>query len=404
MPRKQAVSRRCTTKEVRIRIPLGSRPHPMVVCLQDVSNQVNSTTGNAHQNGKKPAGAVAGGEERIPQETEVVAPPQDVEEGQAHPKAVEEVAANNREEDENMALESCHVPEEWTEAKQRLHAPQQVEDYADAVFARLSAAERNWVPAERHPRSEVNSKMRAILVDWLVEVHQKFKLMPETLYLCVSLLDRYLAKVPVRRVKLQQVGVSCLFIASKYEEIHPPEIGDLVYITDKSSSREDICETEIDILNALEFRIAGPTMYHYLRYYESVAMEHRAPAFWDQDQMKAFYLAQYTLEMSLMDYNKFGLLHPPSKLAASALFMAKKVLRVSPSWPAQLEKTGYSPSNGLKGCAKELVPLVTNHGGAVNKNGSSGTEQCVYSTLKSVKTKYAGRDKMGVAYIHLHMQ
>ena len=86
-------------------------------------------------------------------------------------------------------------------------------------------------------------------------MHSKFKLMPETLYLTIDLLDRYLQKMAVRRNKLQQVGVTCLFIASKYEEIHPPEIRDLVYITDRSSSRDDIIETEIEILNALEFEI-----------------------------------------------------------------------------------------------------------------------------------------------------
>ena len=91
--------------------------------------------------------------------------------------------------------------------------------------------------------------MRAILVDWLVEVHSKFKLVPETLYLTIDLLDRYLQNEPVKRAKLQQVGVTCLFIWSKYEEIHPPEIADLVYITDRSSSRDDIIATEINILS-----------------------------------------------------------------------------------------------------------------------------------------------------------
>ena len=47
----------------------------------------------------------------------------------------------------------------------------------------------------------------------------------------------------------------------RYEEIHPPEIRDLVYITDRSSSRDDIIETEISILNALGFNISSPTMY-----------------------------------------------------------------------------------------------------------------------------------------------
>ena len=66
--------------------------------------------------------------------------------------------------------------------------------------------------------------MRAILIDWLVEVHLKFKLVPETLYLTVNLIDRYLEKVEVMREKLQLIGVTAMLIASKYEEIYAPEV------------------------------------------------------------------------------------------------------------------------------------------------------------------------------------
>lgn len=71
---------------------------------------------------------------------------------------------------------------------------------------------------------DVNEKMRAILIDWLVEVHLKFKLVPETLYLTVSLIDKYLEKVVVNWEKLQLVGVTAMLIASKYEEIYAPEV------------------------------------------------------------------------------------------------------------------------------------------------------------------------------------
>jgi G2/mitotic-specific cyclin-B, other len=74
--------------------------------------------------------------------------------------------------------------------------------------------------------------MRSILVDWLIEVHLKFKLLPETLFITVSIIDRFLEKVRVQKSRLQLVGVTALFIASKYEEIYPPELKDFVYITD----------------------------------------------------------------------------------------------------------------------------------------------------------------------------
>ncbi len=74
--------------------------------------------------------------------------------------------------------------------------------------------------------------MRAILIDWLIDVHSKFKLLNETLFLTVNLIDRYLSKCQVSRQNLQLIGVSCMFIATKYEEIYPPDLRDFVYVTD----------------------------------------------------------------------------------------------------------------------------------------------------------------------------
>merc|ERR1719199_2421150 len=70
-------------------------------------------------------------------------------------------------------------------------------------------------------QGDINEKMRGILVDWLVEVHLKYKLKPETLYLAVNLIDRFLEKRQVTRKKLQLCGVTRMLIAAKYEEIYP---------------------------------------------------------------------------------------------------------------------------------------------------------------------------------------
>lgn len=89
-------------------------------------------------------------------------------------------------------------------------------------------------------QTDINEKMRAILVDWLIEVHYKFKLLPETLFLTVNLIDRFLERNDVVRTKLQLVGVGAMLIASKYEEIYAPEVRDFVYITDKAYTKEEI--------------------------------------------------------------------------------------------------------------------------------------------------------------------
>ncbi len=93
--------------------------------------------------------------------------------------------------------------------------------------------------------------MREILCDWLIEVHLKFKLLPETLYLTVNLIDRFLSTTSIYRNKLQLVGVTAMLIASKYEEIYPPIVSDFVYITDNAYKREEILEMEEKMLKKL---------------------------------------------------------------------------------------------------------------------------------------------------------
>ncbi len=80
--------------------------------------------------------------------------------------------------------------------------------------------------------------MRKVLLDWLVEVHANFKLLPETLFITVNLIDRYSALCQIERKNYQLLGVTCMLIAAKYEEIYPPYIKDFVYITDQAYTKE----------------------------------------------------------------------------------------------------------------------------------------------------------------------
>lgn len=105
---------------------------------------------------------------------------------------------------------------------------------------RFKETETSVRPLYMESQPHINEKMRSILVDWLIEVHLKFKLVPETLYLAINLIDRYLESAEVSRAKLQLVGVACLLVASKYEEIYPPELRDLVYICDRAYTRQDV--------------------------------------------------------------------------------------------------------------------------------------------------------------------
>eukprot|EP00091_Calanus_sinicus_P014566 TRINITY_DN32169_c0_g1_i1.p1 TRINITY_DN32169_c0_g1~~TRINITY_DN32169_c0_g1_i1.p1 ORF type:complete len:153 (+),score=47.03 TRINITY_DN32169_c0_g1_i1:44-460(+) len=101
----------------------------------------------------------------------------------------------------------------------------------------------------------INSKMRAVLVDWLVDVQMQFKLLQETLFLTISIIDRYLMAEgkTVHRTQLQLVGVAAMFLAAKVEEIFAPEISDFVYITDDAYTSKEIRHTELKMISTLHF-------------------------------------------------------------------------------------------------------------------------------------------------------
>ncbi|XP_077257046.1 G2/mitotic-specific cyclin-B isoform X1 [Temnothorax americanus] len=162
---------------------------------------------------------------------------------------------------------------------------------------------------------EVTSKMRCVLVDWLVEVHQQFRLMQETLYLTIAVIDRFLQLYrSIDRKKLQLVGVTAMFIASKYEEMYSPDISDFVYITDKAYSKADILNMEMLIVKILDYSFGRPLPLHFLRRYskagKALPIHHT--------------MAKYFLEQSLVHYEMCH--YPPSLIAAAAIYLAFLVI------------------------------------------------------------------------------
>lgn len=173
-------------------------------------------------------------------------------------------------------------------------------------------------PSYMDKQTDINEKMRSILIDWLVEVHHKFKLVPETLYVTVNLIDRYLAAKPVTRNKLQLVGVTAMFIAAKYEEIYAPEVKDFVYISDKAYAREEILRMEAVMLATVNFNITAPSAYAFLQRFVKVA------GFMKPDETREERLCSFLVELTLQEYRMVKYL--PSVIAASAVCLAQKML------------------------------------------------------------------------------
>jgi len=178
-------------------------------------------------------------------------------------------------------------------------------------------------------QTDINVKMREILVDWLVEVHLKFKLQPETLYLTVNLIDRFLERRAVSRTKLQLVGCTAMLIAAKYEEIYAPEVRDFVYISDQAYTRDQILAMESIMLNTLGFYVTVPTA---LRFGERLCRVAKVSPETEN-------LVRYLMELTMQD-SKF-LRFRPSEIAAAATYLAMK--SNGHTWDATVEHhCGYT--------------------------------------------------------------
>lgn len=170
----------------------------------------------------------------------------------------------------------------------------------------------------------INSDMFEILVNWIVLVHIKFKLALETLYLTIHLIKEYIHRVKaVRRSKFQLLGIACILIASKYEEIKCVEIYDLTRICDHAYTEVEIKLFELEILTTLNFNINVPTSFTFMCRYIVVI----------NSDTKIIKTACYILERSLQESQYFSYL--PSELAASALYLARKINKLE-CWPLNL--------------------------------------------------------------------
>lgn len=110
----------------------------------------------------------------------------------------------------------------------------------------------------RHPA--LQPRMRAILLDWLVEVCEVYRLHRETFYLAVDFIDRFLGVAPaVPKNRLQLIGVTCLFIGAKIEEIYPPKLQEFAYVTDGACTEEEILQMELMILKGLNWGLSPMT-------------------------------------------------------------------------------------------------------------------------------------------------
>ncbi|CAK8568335.1 unnamed protein product [Lathyrus sativus] len=197
----------------------------------------------------------------------------------------------------------------------------------------------------------ITTNMRGILVDWLVEVAEEYKLLPQTLHLAISYIDRFLSIHVVNRSKLQLLGVSCMLVASKYEEITPPKAVDFCHITDNTYELKEVIKMEAEILKSLNFEMGNPHVNTFLNEFVGFATENQKTS-----KLQMEFLCNYLAELSLLDYDCIRFL--PSIVAASVIFLARFIIRPSVHpWTSSLsESLGYKSAE-LEECVLILHDL-----------------------------------------------
>lgn len=247
---------------------------------------------------------------------------------------------------------------------------QPTDQYEGDILEFLKKKEKAYPISDKFPshQTDITENMRSILVDWLAEVTEEYHLGFETFHLSVSICDRYIAlKRVIPKSKLQLYGLASLLIAAKYEEIFPPSVNDLAYISDNTFKAQEIIAAEAEVLFALKYEITYPTCASFATaYFDILNLTN------DQKAM-----AKYVMDSSVMYMSSYKYL--PSLVAAGAIFYAIRAMpeKTNGAWSAKMRKvTGYEEHEVLKVAMKALDWL---------KPGSLKAIKLVYARAKNFK-------------------
>lgn len=232
-------------------------------------------------------------------------------------------------------------------------------EYKHDILKYMRQLERDNKPKTNYMKKQldITASMRSILVDWLVEVSEEYKLNAETLYLAVNYTDRFLSQMSVLRGKLQLVGTASMYIAAKYEEITPPDVNEFVYITDDTYTKKQVLRMEHLLLKVLDFKMSPPTinwfMSHFLRFIRTeCGLKDGA----DPDMMsRVENLSRYLAELTLIDADTY-LTYLPSQIAASAIYLALYTL--GQEWTKQVEEICAYTADEIKWCVQDLYKTM----------------------------------------------
>ena len=238
-------------------------------------------------------------------------------------------------------------------------------DYLNVIYYNLLNEEkinRKNFKAEynyMNNQKEITEQMRSILIDWIIDVHGKFGFCDETLYMTVSIIDRYSSIKKITRNEYQCLGITALMISCKHEEINVPKVEDFIYITDNAYTKQEVFNMEIDILDKLKYNLLYPSP---IKFYEYLSLH------FGFDKKKHF-LGKYLMETFLL--NLICIKFKPSIISCACIYIVMKFFKMKnykesylKKWYMIEGKEGFELENGcgIKDCAQEMCNFVDNIG------------------------------------------
>ena len=232
---------------------------------------------------------------------------------------------------------------------EQINNPQYCIEYSKEIFSFLKSNEKLNMPIYKNinlNKTEISEKSRKILIDWIISVHAKFNLLPNTLFLTINLIDRIIEKNVAYINSFQLLGTTALHIAAKYEEIYPPEINDYIFISNKAFSKEDVIEMENFILDKLNFDILCISPYLFLDRLYFISRE---------NNIDVYYLSSMFIEFSFLSIEIMK--NKQSLIAASMFYLALKFIypKKNKVWNNKLQiHTGYK-EHKIKSVIKDFI-------------------------------------------------
>ena len=244
-------------------------------------------------------------------------------------------------------------------------------EYLDEIYMNLILDEKilklkinqNYMEKQ----NDINDQMRAILVDWLIEVHYHFHLKRKTLFQAILILDLYLSNKIIQKINLQLLGIASLLISFKENENTSLNLEEFIKITDNAYTKNELIKMEMNVLKTLHFEILYPTSEEFYNILSKVFNFNKTQ----------HHLGEYFIDSSLVDYNM--LKYKPSTIAIACAYIVMKFYKLKGYKILYLSKNicGDSTEKIIKECTKKLCCLV---------------KYLSKSSLKGAKEKYSSEE------------